>query len=107
MRARGSWLLGILACVSSAGCTHPASHAASPSAAAPRSAITALPSQRSARLFALPELSPQEPAFSAEPDGTRQLVLRGMRLLDHPSGALERADELLPAGRAVKALRLP
>lgn len=108
-RSGWSWLLGPLLGMLLPGCAHSNSHGAEPvrgmvSARAPLSTGS---HRRSARLFALPELSPQETAFSVEPDGTRELVLRGMRLLDHPSGALERADELLPAGRSVKALQLP
>jgi hypothetical protein len=32
------------------------------------------------------------------PDGTRRMLVRGVRLLDHPDGSIERARQLLPSG---------
>jgi hypothetical protein len=40
------------------------------------------------------------------PDGSRRLIVSGIRVVDHPNGALERAREVLPAG-AAKVVSLP
>jgi hypothetical protein len=41
------------------------------------------------------------------PDGTRRLVVSGMRILDFPDGSLERAREVLPAGTVRPPVSLP
>src|SRR4051812_40722830 len=40
------------------------------------------------------------------PDGSRRLIVSGIRVVDHPDGAIERAREVLPAG-AAKVVPLP
>ena len=37
---------------------------------------------------------------SVQPDGSRQLIVAGIRVLDHPDGSMERAREVLPNGSA-------
>src|SRR5689334_23926408 len=38
--------------------------------------------------------------ISVQADGTRQLIVAGIRVLDHPDGSMERAREVLPNGSA-------
>jgi hypothetical protein len=38
--------------------------------------------------------------ISREGDGSRQLIVAGIRVLDHPDGSMERAREVLPGGPA-------
>src|SRR5689334_17387694 len=58
-----------------------------------------------ARLFAIPD---ESAGFSSlEPDGTRRVIARGMRLIEHTDGSLERGTQLLPAGRAARPVELP
>ncbi|HEY3665789.1 MAG TPA: hypothetical protein VGL19_07315, partial [Polyangiaceae bacterium] len=42
-----------------------------------------------------------------ERDGSVRLISYGLRVLSRPSGALEQADEYLPAARGAQALELP
>lgn len=42
-----------------------------------------------------------------ERDGSQRLVSHGLRVLRHPSGALELARDYLPAARSVQSLELP
>jgi hypothetical protein len=41
------------------------------------------------------------------PDGTRRLMVNGMRVLDFPDGSLERAREIFPAGAVRPPVALP
>ncbi|HET9958645.1 MAG TPA: hypothetical protein VFQ61_29330 [Polyangiaceae bacterium] len=45
--------------------------------------------------------------LGVERDGTRRLVVLGLRALAHPSGAIEVASEFLPTAKAVQVLSLP
>lgn len=74
-------------------------HAASAPASAPR-LITP------AHLIAVPD-SASVSYMQRDDDGTVRLVARGMRLLTHPDGSIERAHQLLPAAQAVRTLELP
>ena len=52
-----------------------------------------------ARLF--PDVGPGSTGVvSREGDGSRQLIVAGMRVIDHPDGSMERAREVLPNGPA-------
>ncbi|HEV8550143.1 MAG TPA: hypothetical protein VGQ57_13960, partial [Polyangiaceae bacterium] len=42
-----------------------------------------------------------------DPDGSRRLIAQGVRLIERPGGALELADELLPASRVLTPVALP
>jgi hypothetical protein len=42
-----------------------------------------------------------------EHDGSRRLLAFGLRVVDHPDGALDVGDELLPAARGARFLELP
>src|SRR5690349_54217 len=46
-------------------------------------------------------------AFSQNPDGSVELVERGLRLVEHPDGRFERAPDLLPAEGELDVVRLP
>ncbi len=59
-----------------------------------------------ARVFAIGDAATT--SFSAvDADGTRRLIVSGMRLIEHVDGSLVRAAELLPAGQPVRPLELP
>ncbi len=59
-----------------------------------------------ARLFVLPEHA-QVGSATELPDGTRQIVARGMRLLDHADGSLERARDVFPGRGTPRSVALP
>ena len=42
-----------------------------------------------------------------EPDGSRRVIAQGVRLVEHPGGAVDAADQLLPASRTITPTRLP
>ncbi len=50
--------------------------------------------------------SVRDSVIAAFPDGTRWLLLGGMRVVEHPDGALERAEEVLPS-QALRVVHLP
>jgi hypothetical protein len=55
----------------------------------------------------VPDVTPSSPGLvDILPDGTRRLIVAGMRILDHPDGSLERAREILPNGTA-RVVTLP
>ena len=64
-----------------------------------------LPLVRGPRLFLLPG-DRKIPAAFEDPDGTRRLLLEGMRLAIHPDGSVSRGEELLPYD-CVTAIELP
>src|SRR5688572_14480428 len=103
-------LIAVLAALASLEC---APGAASSSAQPPRAKPAAPPSPAVApasarpRLFVLPELAGPALTVATKPDGSRQLVVRGMRIIDRPDGSLEHARDALPAGRALRPLELP
>ena len=124
-QARYFWLLASAAC--SAAC-------AGGSGASPLSVVTpavsALPAARlngpalvsagvvpaasnsSANVALAPRLFPSldgSAALSAgeERDGSRRVIAYGLRVLQRPGGALELANEYLPAARGVRSLELP
>lgn len=59
-----------------------------------------------ARVIALPDAAVATLSFRDE-DGSRRLIVQGMRLTERVDGSIERARELLPAGRQVRTLELP
>src|SRR5437660_2469230 len=55
----------------------------------------------------LPDLtSPPSSTTELQADGTRRFIVSGMRILDHPDGAIERARQILPTGVA-RVVSLP
>jgi hypothetical protein len=42
-----------------------------------------------------------------EPDGSRRVIAQGVRLIEHPGGAVDAADQLLPTSRTLAPTRLP
>ena len=42
-----------------------------------------------------------------EPDGSRRVIAQGVRLVEHPGGAVDAADQLLPTSRTLPPTRLP
>ena len=80
-----------------------------PPSAPARSA--ALPSAATARhdeprLFP-PTQGPGTSLAGVDRDGSRRLLAFGLRVVEHPDGALEVGDELLPAARSARFLELP
>lgn len=59
-----------------------------------------------ARLFVLPG-DREESMVSQAPDGTIRFVAFGIRAADHPGGAIDRSDVILPSGDRVDSLKLP
>ena len=58
-----------------------------------------------ARLF--PDVSATSSGVvSVEPDGSRRIIVAGIRVLDHPDGSMQRAREILPNGVA-RVVTLP
>ena len=96
---------GFAMCALAAGCSGraetPKASVEAPSAAAPASVV------HPARLFVLPELQPQATRVAELADGTRQVVARGVRLLDRVDGSLERARDVLPGRGTPRAIELP
>jgi hypothetical protein len=90
------------------GCAR-ASATVSPSGPAAARARKAVPAPRlvtPARLFVVPEQLEGEP-YAVEPDGTRKLIVQGMRLVQHADGSIERAQQIFAASQKVAALELP
>ncbi|MCC6662164.1 MAG: hypothetical protein IT375_00405 [Polyangiaceae bacterium] len=58
-----------------------------------------------ARIVALPDASAS--LVEHDPDGATRFISRGMRVLSRPDGSVERSRQTFPAGKPVKALRLP
>lgn len=91
--------------VAGAGCAHaPADRAV----LAPDRHPSALgnPLTVPARVFAIGDASTT--TFSTvDADGTRRLIVGGMRLVEHVDGSIARAAELLPADQPVRTLELP
>lgn len=58
-----------------------------------------------ARVVALPDASAS--LVENDPDGTTRFISRGMRVLARPDGSLDRSRQTFPAGKQVRALRLP
>ncbi len=89
--------------LSSCAASRPKVHSAL--AAAPTFAAEASVVASSARWF--PVVDEAEPRLlEVDPDGSARIVERGLRLVEHADGRLERADELLPDG-PLGALALP
>ena len=42
-----------------------------------------------------------------EPDGSRRVIAQGVRLIEHPGGAIDVADQLLPPSHTIAPTRLP
>ena len=59
-----------------------------------------------ARLFALPQGSGVT-TNAVDPDGTRRLIVHGIRVVQRVDGSLERAKEVFPGGRSVSFVELP
>jgi hypothetical protein len=59
-----------------------------------------------ARVIALPDVSVATASFADE-DGSLRLIVQGMRIRERVDGSLERARQLLPAGRQIRTLELP
>ncbi len=64
-----------------------------------------MPLARQPRVFLLPG-DREIPGAIEDPDGTRRLLMQGMRVTVHPDGAIARGQELLPYANIV-ALQLP
>lgn len=69
--------------------------AAQPLAAVPR-----------VRLFP-PTGGAEAQVFSVDRDGSRRLIVHGLRVIERQDGSIEVADEFLPASRTAQALELP
>ncbi len=118
LRARYFWLLTSAcaglggAAVSGCGGTSVAARAAvrrSEPADLPTrtaSAKPALPDDEAPRLFPPLEGSATSGA-GEERDGSQRVIAYGLRVLSRPDGALELADQYLPAARSVQSLELP
>lgn len=103
---RRSCLIGALLAVAS-GCGKNAPPSAGPVAKPQARAGAGVPAFVSpGRLFALPDAA-RASHVHLEPDGTRRLIVSGMRLLERPSGAIERGEQVFPASRVVSARELP
>ncbi len=61
---------------------------------------------RGARWFPVVD-DPNPRLTMSEPDGSVRVVERGLRLVEHPDGRIERAADLLPADGPLAALELP
>ncbi|HEX4337178.1 MAG TPA: hypothetical protein VH062_14770 [Polyangiaceae bacterium] len=69
--------------------------------------IPAAPSVVGASARWFPVIDEAEPRLlEMDPDGSARVVERGLRLVEHPDGRLERADQLIPDG-PLGALALP
>ncbi len=80
----------------------PAQHAAGAKAVAPTAPRFISP----AHLVAVADASSIS-YVKRDDDGTVRLVAHGMRLLTHPDGSIERAEQLLPPAQPVRTLKLP
>src|SRR3954469_2978091 len=100
----GAWLAA--GCVASlVSCLHGAPDSALPgggaSSSEPSSEVVVSP----ARLF--PDVGAgSSGVVSVEPDGSRRIIVAGIRVLDHPDGSMQRAREILPNGMA-RVVTLP
>lgn len=106
-RAPGSVLIpvGVALALGAPGCgAHSAALRAPRAAAANTSAAPVLVTP--AHLVAVPDSSSVS-YKQRDDDGTVRLVAHGMRLLMHPDGSVERAQQLLPAVQSVHTLELP
>jgi hypothetical protein len=93
-------LLGVAGCSARHTNVHAVPAPGSDSAGPPSLALTAKP-----RWF--PVVDEAEPRLvEVDADGSTRVVERGLRLVEHPDGRLERADELLPDG-PLGAVKLP
>ncbi len=77
-----------------------------PSLAVSASPIGVRPDDDAPRLFPPLEGSATLSA-GQDRDGSERLIAHGLRLLSRPGGAIELADQYLPAARAVQSLELP
>jgi len=112
-RARYFWLWASTFVAATAACAGSAPSARAPEPTAkPRSLPTTTAAASSPLDEAEPRLFPPltGPAVSVvgeDKDGSKRIVSYGLRVLARPNGALELADEYLPAARSVRALELP
>jgi hypothetical protein len=66
----------------------------------------AFPFAHPSRWFPLKQTGEPRVAFP-DPDGSVRVIERGLRIVEHPDGRLERAPDLFPKGGVVGAVELP